>query len=537
MSAPNNGQSRPNNGQSRLNNGQSRPNNGQSRLNNGQSRLNNGQSRPKNGQSRLNNGQSRPRNGQSKPNNGQSRLNNGQSRPKNGQSRLNNGQSRLNNGQSRPRNGQSKPNNGQSRLNNGQSRPKNGQSRTIFFAPLSTCILGLHGRIQLTYQLRTAVFTLTYFDISMASARPDSESDDEFQNRKNTQSKRTVRGICRHGKKSSADVNNPDIVYKAQMYSTQVMRCFDNLETNKEFILAAAETSDVEDDIGALYVKTKKGKDFAEDSEVDKLLYISDDEDQVKYSTPEKKGSSVVLVESPSPPALSRRKSPSPRKSSHYDFSKCSGKGAVGVKRAIKHLTKAQRHLQEEEERNKYQTPDPDVTVLEAYDGDITVRIQLKSEMHRFVMKRWQPFSHIMKQLTEQEGVPESHIMLVHKDKTLDESDTPNSVKLHTADIIECHIISRFEEGDSPELNNSLGIENPDLIELCVQSCNRRNKVFIKVDKRKTMDKLMKLYADRVNVDSSKLKFFFDGEEMDITQTPESMDIENGDCIDVIVAR
>ncbi|KAL3858024.1 hypothetical protein ACJMK2_012640 [Sinanodonta woodiana] len=369
----------------------------------------------------------------------------------------------------------------------------------------------------------------------MASAHSESESDDEFQNKKNTRPKRTVRGIRGHAKKSFADVSHPDLVSKAPMYSTQVLRCFDNLETNKDFILAAAESSDVEDDIGTSCVKTKKGKEFADES--DKLLYISDDEDQVKYTTPEKEQSSLDLVQSPSPPALSRKNSPSPKKRRNYDFSNYRGKVAVGVKKAIKHLTRAHHHLQEEEERNRYQSPDPDVTVLETYDGDITVRIQLKSEMHRFVMKRWQPFSLIMKQLTEQEGVPGSYIMLVHKDKTLDESDTPNSVKLHTADIIECHIGSRFEESDLSDLNNSLGIENPDIIELCVQSHNRRNKVFIKVDKRNALEKLVKLYADKVNVDSSKLKFFFDGEEMDITQTPVSLDIENGDCIDVIETR
>ena len=54
----------------------------------------------------------------------------------------------------------------------------------------------------------------------------------------------------------------------------------------------------------------------------------------------------------------------------------------------------------------------------------------------RNVLFKDQPFSIIMEEMADSEDADFYHVMLVHKDKILRPTDTPMSVKLHTADII-----------------------------------------------------------------------------------------------------
>ena len=43
----------------------------------------------------------------------------------------------------------------------------------------------------------------------------------------------------------------------------------------------------------------------------------------------------------------------------------------------------------------------------------------------------------------------------------------------------------------------------------------------------------MKKYASEKGLDVSKLKFMLDGEKLDASSTPEELDLEGGECIDV----
>lgn len=73
-----------------------------------------------------------------------------------------------------------------------------------------------------------------------------------------------------------------------------------------------------------------------------------------------------------------------------------------------------------------------------------------------------------------------------------------------------------------------------------------RNKIVISVqdkDKRKQFrvfvddefERFFKMYADKVKIDRTRLVFCFDGERIDSSVTPASLDMEDGDMIEVHV--
>ena len=45
----------------------------------------------------------------------------------------------------------------------------------------------------------------------------------------------------------------------------------------------------------------------------------------------------------------------------------------------------------------------------------------------------------------------------------------------------------------------------------------------------------MEEFAANQSLSVEKLKFFFDGERIDANSTPEELDMEDDDCIDVVV--
>ena len=55
--------------------------------------------------------------------------------------------------------------------------------------------------------------------------------------------------------------------------------------------------------------------------------------------------------------------------------------------------------------------------------------------------------------------------------------------------------------------------------------------VDVAVDHQVLMDK----YAEQTGQDAAKLSFHFDGEPLPPSQTPDSLELEGGECIDVHV--
>ncbi|XP_057765595.1 small ubiquitin-related modifier 1-like isoform X2 [Salvia miltiorrhiza] len=61
------------------------------------------------------------------------------------------------------------------------------------------------------------------------------------------------------------------------------------------------------------------------------------------------------------------------------------------------------------------------------------------------------------------------------------------------------------------------------------------NEVFFRIKRSTQLKKLMNAYCDRQSVDLSSIAFLFDGRRLRAEQTPDELDMEDGDEIDAML--
>ena len=76
-------------------------------------------------------------------------------------------------------------------------------------------------------------------------------------------------------------------------------------------------------------------------------------------------------------------------------------------------------------------------------------------------------------------------------------------------------------------------VSNENIIELKVQSRNKGSQVMISLRPADPMTVLFEKYAEATSTSLNKMTFKFDGEIIEEDDTPTSLDLEGGECIDV----
>uniref|UniRef100_A0ACD5WNE2 Uncharacterized protein n=1 Tax=Avena sativa TaxID=4498 RepID=A0ACD5WNE2_AVESA len=61
------------------------------------------------------------------------------------------------------------------------------------------------------------------------------------------------------------------------------------------------------------------------------------------------------------------------------------------------------------------------------------------------------------------------------------------------------------------------------------------NEVFFRIKRSTQLKKLMNAYCDRQSVDMSAIAFLFDGRRLRAEQTPDELEMEDGDEIDAML--
>lgn len=88
---------------------------------------------------------------------------------------------------------------------------------------------------------------------------------------------------------------------------------------------------------------------------------------------------------------------------------------------------------------------------------------------------------------------------------------------------------------DAVVCNDGVVTTSENMLEFKVQSRNRNSHVVVSIRPEDPMKVLMEKYADATNNDLTKLTFKFDGDSLKEEDTPLTLDLEGGECIDVYV--
>lgn len=161
---------------------------------------------------------------------------------------------------------------------------------------------------------------------------------------------------------------------------------------------------------------------------------------------------------------------------------------------------------------------------------EVTVKVWWKSQyIEKFTIRRFEKIDIIFKHFAETENVPEDRLLFTIQERILTQSDTPDSLNVNAASIIEGGVLS-----EEKQVITTLKSANADKVELKVQMKDRKHPLKIYLRLTDTMNILMYQCAEELKVPSSTLKFYFDGDLIKPNDTPESLQLEGGECIDCI---
>ena len=100
-------------------------------------------------------------------------------------------------------------------------------------------------------------------------------------------------------------------------------------------------------------------------------------------------------------------------------------------------------------------------------------------------------------------------------------------------DIID--ISSSEDEVEAPEPDNKS--EESSNLKLKLQDGHRKHLKEYEISKFARIINLKKMYADDFGIDLNSMKLWFDGDPVEDDDTPESLDIEDGCVLDVMITN
>lgn len=166
---------------------------------------------------------------------------------------------------------------------------------------------------------------------------------------------------------------------------------------------------------------------------------------------------------------------------------------------------------------------------------EVSVKVWWKFErFDKFVIRRFQKIASLFDHYSELEHVPQSQIWLTLSDVQVHPNDSPDSLKLTVASVLEGGVVYGEVKNASNQVKHTL---NVDEMELKVQRKGCKQPILIRINKTQKMRVLMLKCAECLDVPAEKLKFSFDGESLNPNETPVDLDMEGGECIDVYISE
>ncbi|KAJ6654382.1 hypothetical protein lerEdw1_006975 [Lerista edwardsae] len=240
---------------------------------------------------------------------------------------------------------------------------------------------------------------------------------------------------------------------------------------------------------------------------------ISDEEEIAEASTEHVEQEPRCPELSPSPPPPPRQL----KKRRH---------GTQVFVRKLRHLTSslsaAKKSLQDEGS----QADGDDVIVIDPLEPsesqELVLKIRCRTDLYRVSIRMMDPLQRVAERMGETLKVHPSRILLLLRDRELPAEATPRGLGLGVADIIDCIV-----ETTSEESNGSGDLQ------LRVQGKDKSSQMEITVQKEEPLEALMTRYRQAQNLGRRKVSFYFDGQRLTETRTPQELGMESGDVIEV----
>ena len=177
-------------------------------------------------------------------------------------------------------------------------------------------------------------------------------------------------------------------------------------------------------------------------------------------------------------------------------------------------------------------------------EDEIVLKIRSPSGVQRLKQGKRESLDKTFVKMAEIENCEASRIVMTFDDREVKRTDSPASLNLTIADILECLVLrdaagagASSQEGTEEEEG---GGETDGTIRLKIQSLDSKTGKFImvKVKPDAPLSEMMATAAEEMAVeDRSKLIFRFDGDVVQPGSTALDYEMEDDDCVDVVMRK
>ncbi|KAM4631660.1 NFATC2-interacting protein [Discoglossus pictus] len=160
---------------------------------------------------------------------------------------------------------------------------------------------------------------------------------------------------------------------------------------------------------------------------------------------------------------------------------------------------------------------------------ELTVKVRRRDELFRINIRTLEPLQKLAESVASRLNVDASQILLLLRDEELKPTQTPQSLNLTVADIIDCMVLSASKEQD-------VGDQTENKICLQVQGKEKQSHLSVTVGKTEPLQALMDQYKAAMGLGKkSKISFMFEGQKLKGKSTAQELDLEDDDIIEVWV--
>ncbi|XP_066593085.1 DNA repair protein Rad60 [Prorops nasuta] len=173
---------------------------------------------------------------------------------------------------------------------------------------------------------------------------------------------------------------------------------------------------------------------------------------------------------------------------------------------------------------------------LEEEDRTINIKILWRSHnVHRKTLGINESFKTVFEYFAELEKVPVENILLLRNNKPINFKDTPGLLGISVIDIIEGGIVQSKKSAVQEEIEENEE-EDENTCKIKIQS-NNRESIIVSLRRDQSCKELFVQCAKTLAVPEANIKLYFDGEQISISDTPESLDLDQEACVDLRVSN
>jgi len=162
---------------------------------------------------------------------------------------------------------------------------------------------------------------------------------------------------------------------------------------------------------------------------------------------------------------------------------------------------------------------------------EMKIKVKCHGIVQRYRIRQNDPFAHVINSIAKAEDTTGDRVMLYLGEKSIKQKDTPLTIRCSIADIFECVIVSE-KQNDSATIDDDKE-DKENKINIKIQTKESHSKEDFYVCKMSPLEEVVKQYCKKKGIKFEGVKIYFDGEELNLQDTPEGLDMENGDIIDL----